>query len=236
MTNWGADNLTQFLDRVHLNQRGNVATFSEPYRFIQRVNECLSSAGKNLVNPEPMMTGVLLLRCQYAYKTAAGMALAGQVVETFVMLRSCLEYAAYALAIFKDPSLQEVFMSRHVSVEGMKAQKDKFRISEVKKVIVGFDTKLAELFQVFYDRSIDFGGHPNPHATMSAVEIGQEGSDGTILTLALSTEPKVLLHAMKSVAQVGLTTLLIFQHIFKAKFELLGVNAEMNALRNENYL
>jgi hypothetical protein len=218
---------------VHLNQRGNVATFSEPYRFIQRVNKCLSIAGKNLVNPEPMMTGVLLLRCQYAYKTAAGMALAGQVVETFVMLRPCMEYAAYALAIFKDPSLQEVFMSRHVSVEGMKAQKDKFRISEVKKVIVGFDPKLAELFQVFYDRSIDFGGHPNPHATMSAVELGQEGSDGTILTLALSTEPKVLLHAMKSVAQVGLTTLFIFQHIFKAKFELLGINAEMNALRGE---
>jgi hypothetical protein len=236
MTNWGADDLTQFLDRVHLNQKGNVATFSEPYRFIQRVNKCLSIAGKNLVNPEPMMSGVLLLRCQYAYKTAAGMALAGQVVETFVMLRSCLEYAAYALAIFKDPSLQEVFMSRHVSIEGMKAQKDKFRISEVKKVIVGFDPKLAELFQVFYDRSIDFGGHPNPHATMSAVEIGQEGGDGTILTLALSTEPKVLLHAMKSVAQVGLTTLFIFQHIFKANFELLGINAEMNALRSENYL
>jgi hypothetical protein len=41
---------------------------------------------------------------------------------------------------------------------------------------------------------------------------------------------------MKSVAQVGLTTLFIFQHIFKANFELLGINAEMNALRSENYL
>jgi hypothetical protein len=198
------------------------------------VNECLSVVGKNLVKPEPVMTGVLLLRCQYAYKAAAGMALAGQVVETFVMQRSCLEYAGYALAIFKNPSLQEVFMSRHVSVEGMKAQKDKFRISEVKKVIVGFDARLAEPFQEFYERSIDFGGHPNPHATMSAIEIGREGSDGTVLTLALSTEPKVLLHAMKSVAQVGLTTLFIFQHIFGAKFELLGINAEMNALRREH--
>jgi hypothetical protein len=39
---------------------------------------------------------------------------------------------------------------------------------------------------------------------------------------------------MKSVAQVGLMALFIFQHIFKAKFELLGINVEMNALRNEN--
>ena len=29
------------------------------------------------------MTGAFLLRCQYAFKTAAGMAFAGQVVETF---------------------------------------------------------------------------------------------------------------------------------------------------------
>jgi hypothetical protein len=69
---------------------------------------------------------------------------------------------------------------------------------------------------------------------MSAAEIGREGSNSTITTFALSTEPKALLHAMKNVAQVGLTALFIFQHIFKAKFELLGINAEMNALRNEN--
>ena len=234
MTNWGNDNLTQFLERVHSNQRANVARFPQPYRLMHRMDECLSIVGKNLVKPEPVMTGILLLRCQYAYKAAAGMALAGQVVETFVMLRSCLEYAGYALAIFKDPSLQEVFMSRHVSVEGMKAQKDKFKISEIKKVVGGFDPRLAELFEELYERSIDFGGHPNPHATMSAIEIGQDGKDGTVLTLALSTEPKVLLHAMKSVAQVGLTTLFIFQHIFSAKFELLGINAEMNALRREH--
>jgi len=69
---------------------------------------------------------------------------------------------------------------------------------------------------------------------MSAAQIGHEGSDNTIITYALSLEPKVLSHAMKSVAQIGLTALFIFQHIFKAKFELLGINAEMNALRNEN--
>jgi len=39
---------------------------------------------------------------------------------------------------------------------------------------------------------------------------------------------------MKSVAQVGLAALFIFQHVFKAKFELLGIKAEMNRLRREN--
>jgi hypothetical protein len=44
-------------------------------------------------------------------------------VEAFVMMHSCLEYAGYALAIFKDPALETVFTNRHVSQPDMTAQK-----------------------------------------------------------------------------------------------------------------
>ncbi len=86
MTTWGTDDLTRFLDAAYSNQGANVANFAEPYGFIQRVHHCLSIAGKNLINPKPIMTGVLFLRSQYAYKAAAGMALSGQVVEAFAMM------------------------------------------------------------------------------------------------------------------------------------------------------
>jgi hypothetical protein len=228
------DNLLPFLDLAASNQRANVARFPEPYQLIRRVNICLATAGKNLINPTPVMAAVLFLRCQYAYKAAAGMALSGQAVEAFVMMRSCLEYAGYALAIFNDPSLELVFMNRHVSTTDMQAQKQKFRIIEVKKVVESFDPKLAELFQRFYERSIDFGGHPNPHATFSAMEMPSDNPTNSFSALAMVTDPMVLQHAMKSVAQVGLTALFIFQHIFKAKFELLGIRAEMDRLRHTN--
>jgi hypothetical protein len=173
----------------------------------------------------------MLLRSQYAYKAAAGMALAGQVVEAFVMKRSCLEYAGYALTIFADHDLEAVFISRHIDDASMKAQKEKFKIGEIITVISAFDSKLSANFRLFYNRSIDFGGHPNPHATFSAMQLGTQGTENTIDTLALTTDDRALLHAMKSTAQVGLTALFIFQHIFKAKFELLGIRAEMDALR-----
>lgn len=227
------DNLVPFLELVASNQKANMARFPAQYDLIRRVNICLSTAGKSLINPKPVLVGVLFLRCQYAYKAAAGMALSGQAVEAFVMMRSCLEYAGYALAIFKDPALESVFMSRHVSTDGMQAQKQKFRITEIKAVIKCFDPKLAELFQEFYDRSIDFGGHPNPHAAMSMVQLADTPVDNSFTTLALSTDSKVILHAMKSVTQVGLTVLYIFQHIFKAKFELLGIREEMDSLRRD---
>jgi hypothetical protein len=232
VTDWGTDDLTQFLDRVNSNQKVNHARFPKPVQVMTRVNDCFSLAGKNLRNPEPVISGVLFLRAQYAYKSAVGMALSGQIVEAFVMMRSCLEYSGYALVIFADPSLQEVFTNRHIDDASMKAQKEKFTIREVKNVIGAFDGKLLELFQIFYDRTIDFGGHPNPHAVFSAMKLEEEGSDHAIQTISLGTDATVLLHAMKSTAQVGLAALFIFQHIFKAKFEILGIRAELDALRN----
>jgi hypothetical protein len=228
------DNLLPFLQVVANNQRANVARYPADLEMIRCVNICLSTVGQKLINPQPLMCAVLFQRCQYAFKTAAGLALAGQVVEAFVMMRSCLEYAGYALVIFNDPTLETVFTNRHVSAADMAAQKSAFRISEVKKVIESFDTKLAELFGTFYERAVDFGGHPNPHATFSTMSIPDPNPSNSLTMYAMVTDATNLRHAMKSVAQVGLTALFIFQHIWKPKFELLGIRVEMDQLRREN--
>lgn len=234
MSVWGADDLTRFLQMVNNNQKASVAKYSEPHGLMQRVNDCFSTAGTNLVNPKPIMTGAFFLRSQYAYKTTVGMALAGQVVEAFVMMRSCLEYAGYALLVSAEPSLADVFLRRHFDDEAMKEQKQKFQIRHIKAVIGKFDPKLAEIFQEFYERSINFGAHPNPFGVLSAVQRTCSDDGITFLNLALSADEKMLLHAMKCTAQVGLTSLFIFQHIFKNRFENLGVSAEMASLCEEN--
>src|SRR5271166_5388388 len=118
--------LEDFFDALRRNQRANRTNFPQWYAIIERVDDCFVRVGKNLVNPEPPMTGVLLLRCQYAFKTAAGMALAGQVVEVFPILRSILEYAGYCLLLRKRPELQSVFVLRHRSPNEKKKQKDAF--------------------------------------------------------------------------------------------------------------
>jgi hypothetical protein len=226
LPDWGADDLTRFLKAVNSNQIANLANFHELYALMRRVNDCFSTAGKNLVNPEPATTGILFLRSQYAYKATVGMALAGQVVEAFVMMRSCLEYAGYALVMFADPTLEEVFLKRHFDDASMKNQKQKFKISEVRAVIDKFDPKVAQIFEKFYARSIDFGAHPNPSAVLSAVQWEANG----FLTLALSTDRNMLLHAMKSAAQVGLAALFLFRFIFKDEFDKRGVSHEMELL------
>ena len=228
------DNLIPFLELVAANQKARIANFSGPYQLIRRVNICLSTASKHLINPKPVLAGLLLPRCEYAYKAAAGMALSGQVVEAFVMMRSCLEYAGYALTIFQNPALEKVFMARLASAAGKSAQKSTFQVHKIRSIIESFDTKLAETFQTLYERSISFGAYPNPAALMSTLQMPKDPVDQSFTAFALSPDEQVLRHAMKSVAQVGLTALFIFQHIFKAKFELLGIREEMDKLRSED--
>jgi len=50
-------------------------------------------------------------------------------------------------------------------------------------------------------------------------------------TFALAVNPKVIEFAMHKVAQVGLTSLCIFENMFKEKFELLGIWAKIDALK-----
>jgi len=64
------DNLIPFLKQAAANQKANIANFPAPYHLLRRVDSCLSTAGKNLINPKPVLAGFMLLRCQYAYKAA----------------------------------------------------------------------------------------------------------------------------------------------------------------------
>lgn len=234
------NSLDRFLEVLPKNQLANRARFPDQYQIIQQIDHCFVTAGKHLSYLKPVLVGPLFLRSQYAFKTAAGMTLAGQVAESFVMTRSCLEYAGYALAIFADqhlagvPTREEVFVNRNVDDESLKAQKAEFQVSRIRAIILNYDQKLAENFKLLYDRSIEYGGHPNPYGVLTAMKMETKDDQLTsITTLALTDDPTITMFAMQNVAQVGLTSLCIFQILCEAKFELLGIRAEMDALKRK---
>ena len=127
--------------------------------------------------------------------------------------KSCLEYAGY-LTIFNKPELEAIFTNRHVSAADIHAQKEAFRISEIRNVIESFDSQLAKIFNELYQRSIDFGGHPNPCGTFSAVKI--ENSGPPILSMtAFMTDPPILQHARRALHRSALRPFLSFNIYLK---------------------
>ena len=224
--------LQDFFDTLRSAQQANRANFPVWYDIIERIDRCFVRTGKNLINPKPPMTGNLLLRCQYAFKTAAALALAGQVPEAVVMQRSVLEYAGYCLTIYEKPELERVFVLRHLGPDEMKEQRETFKIGPVKEAVRRFEPTLANIFDENYQRSIDFGGHPNPNASFSAAVLDESDGENSMTVLAVSDDPQIIKFVLKSTAQVGLTALCVLQHVFKEKFELLGIRQEIDALKN----
>jgi hypothetical protein len=214
------NSLERFLEVLPKNQLANRLRFPSQYHVIQRIDHCFVTAGSHLSYLKPVLVGPLFLRSQYAFKTAAGMTLAGQVGESFVMTRSCLEYAGYALAIFAQqpldgaPTREEVFINRNVDEESLKAQKTEFQVGRIRPIIASYNQTLADQFKLLYDRSIEYGGHPNPYGVLTAMKMETEEEELTsITTLALTDDPMITAFAMKSVAQAGLTSLYLFSNL-----------------------
>lgn len=110
---WGADTLSEFVDGAFANVLATFTTRRNTMSGWPRSTAALSRFASNLLNPNPLVQAFLLLRSHAAFRSACRLALSGQAAETFVVIRSCLEHALYALHIHKDPALAEVWLGRH---------------------------------------------------------------------------------------------------------------------------
>ncbi len=228
--------LATFLENARSNQLANKSACVDWYIIIQAIDNCFVKNASNPINSQSDIVFSLFLRCQYAYRTAVGLAFAGQASEAFVMLRSVLEYAGYALLIHENPKLQSVWLSRNVSQTKKNKQKNDFTTKNVYDSVKRHDARLREIFEENYQRTLDFGGHPNPHAVLSYMLPNDgEGQFASAAHAFCNYIPGVQ-HTLKSTGQIGLTALYVFKHVFTAKFELLGISRAMEDLRATNRL
>jgi hypothetical protein len=216
---------------------GNLlATFVRKPEFgvLVAVDQSFGKIAENLTNPPDFLAAFMLIRSHAAFRGACRMAASGQVPETFPLLRSCIEYALYALHINAKPALGEVWMRRHDDEDTLKTCRTSFKHASVIGTLKRRDAKLHKTIALLYERTIDFGGHPNERAMTGNVRLTESKDESTFSTaylhgdaLSLSLE-----HAIKTTAQIGLGSLITFEHIFKDRFRLLGIDIELQMLRS----
>ena len=175
---WGKQDLTAFLDLVQHNQRGTFANHRKEVAVLERIDSAFMRIGSNLLNPKDHLTPFFLFRSHSAFRAASACAMAGQTVETFVLLRSCLEFAAYALQIDKVPGAKQKWLDRLKDDASRKAATNAFRTANLRPTIASCDARLGKIFDVFYQQSIEYGGHPNEQAIMGSLRI-QENTEDT---------------------------------------------------------
>jgi len=230
---WGDDRLSDFLEGVRQQQ---FATFAnnpgDGYSVIREVDLCFVKITENLTNPKNLLAAVLLVRSHAAYRAACATAMGTQLPETFVLLRSCLEYAAYGLHLNANPPLGETWLKRNDDAAALRAMKKAFLGVEGEQTIVATDKELGRVYKGLYERTIDFGGHPNLRGVVSNMLLNETADKRQLQPIYLHANETTVLHALKTTAQVGVCSLHLFQHILAERFMLLGIREKLIELRS----
>jgi len=146
------------------------------------------------------LAAVLLVRSHAAYRAACATAMGTQLPETFVLLRSCLEYAGYGLHLNINPLLGETWLKRHDDAAALRAMRKAFQAGEVEKSISTTDTELARVYKELYERTIDFGGHPNLRGVLSNIMWNEAENKRELQQIYLHANETTVLHALKTTA------------------------------------
>ena len=228
---WGEDELTKSLDSVRKNQFATFANKIPETKKIIEIDGIFLRVIPVGINPRDLTVGLLMHRAHSAYRAAASCAFAGQSAELFPLLRLMLEQGGYAILINRKPELEEVWQNRHESGAARNKVPRKFKVSNIKETIASSNPGLNGIFCTLYDRTIDFGAHPNELSVTGGLTIEKKENQTDLNLIYLHSDGLVLDHSLRTLAQVGVCVLLIFQEIFREQFELLGVSSELLKLR-----
>jgi hypothetical protein len=229
---WGEDELTRFLEHARQNQHATFANKRDAVAKLMDIDALFAKVTKvGWLNPKSEVAAMLFLRCIGAYRAACGLAMAGQAADCYVQCRSVLEYAGYAVHVDRNPALARVWLDRHEHDAGMKASKRAFQHVTVVESVRAANQHAAVRFEAIYQRTIDFGGHPNERAVTANMNMTEQPDRLEVLAILLHKDGLQLDMALKTTAQCGMIALELFETIYGPKFVLLGIKDAMLALR-----
>lgn len=230
---WGDDTLSSFLNQAFQNTLATFVRKRPGFELLVRIDGHFMRIGENLVNPPDLLGATLLLRSHSAFRAACRLATSGQASDTFPVLRACLEYALYSLHINTHQPLGEVWMRRHDNDDAKRRVRRDFQHVTVMETLRTRDGTLYPTIEQLYERAVDFGAHPNERAITGSMTLEEQSDRVVFAQIYLHGDSLSLDHVIKTTAQIGLGSLCIFRHIFRERFEILGLRDVIDQLRRE---
>lgn len=227
---WADDPLSEFIQAAFKNSLATFVHKKHAFDLLLKINDAFKKIGENLDNAGNPLAPALLHRSHSAFLASCRLAMSGQAVETFPLLRSCLEYALYALHINENPAFAEVWIRRHENAESLRKVKRSFQHKRVMETLLNCNAALHSDLSQLYERTIDFGGHPNERGVSSSTAMKTEGEAIVIRNQLLHGDSLALDHALITTAQIGLGSLMVFRLIFRERFDLLGISDTIDSL------
>jgi hypothetical protein len=228
-TGWGADSLTEYIENSNRNRYATFANKKERFNELIFIDKCFIIVFKDWINPQNNLSPHLFIRSHAAYRAACENAMSGQVAQAFPQLRACIEYAGYGLHIMKNPEVSEIFLKRHEDNEGkgIDRVRKEFTIKNINSTIKKLNKHLSRDYHNLYNKSIDFGAHPNEMSVINNLKVLNSEKSKNFLQMYLHGDGVELSHILDFTCQIGICALEVFQEAFQARFELLGVREDL---------
>lgn len=231
---WRNDSVTRFIDDAFNNCVATMTNFrSLPIvQILIKINDLFFDANKIKCHPiQECLLPLFLGRAHSAYLGAVRLSTSGQVVETYMVARGCLENALYSLFIQDDPTINKeisnrvkIWMDRAESEAAGRKCRKTFTSGNVLGNLANHDKSLGRKTLRLYRIAIERGAHPNFAGHLVTSKLSLEGSH---IDFLIPGSKIVCQACIQFTAQVGICTLKIFELAYGEKFKSEGLSKKL---------
>lgn len=229
--NWEVNEISKFSDAA---RRNEIATFANHTDWIARLSEIDIGYRRSIdgVNhSKDWFAGFFLLRAHSNFLAACRLCWSVQIPESYALLRSCLENALYGLYLAKHPKSREAWLRRGEDAMAKQKVQGEFKARALLSFAVAQDAAVGAVAKTLYERTIDFGAHPNELALMQTLNMDKNADRIEFKSNYLGTDSVALLAALKTTAQVGVCTLSLFRVVYPERFDIMGVTDLLRSVK-----
>jgi hypothetical protein len=215
---WGKDKLTQEIEKAFCNIGVSFLKLKPHFYLLKKANEIFIDAFEqiNTDTIEREIAGLLFGRAFGCFLGAVRLSSSGQMTETWILLRALIENCLYAFYIFASPERADIWVNRHKDEASNKKCKDTFKVGSIWAELKIRSKRTANEAKTLYDKTIDWGAHPNERSLFPNIVPKPNGS-GLSLRL-VNADPAFIRTSVIYTIRTSLFTFRIFNLVFPEVF------------------
>jgi hypothetical protein len=215
---WCKGSLFSFIEECWSNSVAVVANKNIIANRLSAIDQIFEDTHLHL-KPSSMVQVVpaLLMLRSFSNFRAASMVCLSLPTDSYPLQRACLESAGYANLIATQAELSALWLKRDEDPQA----KSRFTNRAVREAIETHGQLLGAIYQDLYERTIDFGAHPNEKSVVANIVKGSVDT-GNIQVRMLAGDDVMLDLGLRTCAQVGICSLKVLNLVFGPQFAAQG--------------
>ena len=231
MPTGASDRFTEYFGAASNNVQKQLASGTLLIRRLRRLHGAFETLTSNLHEPQSLVSPVFVLDVYAKFLGASLLALAGQLRETYPLLRAGLESGMYAVLLEGDDDLCKAWFERDADDAARAKLRRDVSTTNMIAAVERRDRSLATLVRLQYEESITRGAHPNPMAVAGSLEIKETAERSEYIRPILGGSLVEVAVTLGDLVSYGPSMLELSMLLLSHRSELLGLRQHVTALR-----